>query len=323
VTGTTTPTGAGGGGRGERRMVPPAEPRSYYGRPVLKEPVWSPEVPFYFFAGGLAGASAVLGLGADIAGNRPLARRAWIASFVGMAASPPLLIKDLGRPERFLNMLRVFKPTSPMSMGSWILSAFGASVPLVLAHELTGAFPRLDRLGRLGAGLFGPPLATYTAVLVADTAIPVWHEARRELPFVFAGSAGASAGAAAAVLTPARFAGPARRLAIAGAVLETAATQVMEHRLGELAEPYRSGRAGTLAKAAKTLTTGGAALMAWRGRRRPAAVAAGSMLLAGAVCERWTVFRAGFQSAADPKYTVGPQRERLRARRGEPAPSGR
>src|SRR5436309_903215 len=107
-------------------MVPEAVPRSYYGRPIVKEPVWKPEIPWYFFAGGLTGASAALGYAAHLAGNRPLARRTWLVTMAAGTASPLLLISDLGRPERFLNMLRVFKLTSPMSVGSWVVSATGA-----------------------------------------------------------------------------------------------------------------------------------------------------------------------------------------------------
>jgi Polysulphide reductase, NrfD len=301
-------------GRGETAMVPRAEPSSYYGRPVIKPPVWSAEVPWYLFAGGLAGASAVLGTAADAAGNRPLARRAWLLASTGITASPALLISDLGRPERFLNMMRVFKVTSPMSMGSWILAASGGATTVATAHELFGWFGRLGPVAKLASIALGPALATYTGVLVADTAVPAWHEARRELPFVFAGSAMASAGAASAALTPRSHAGPARRLALGGAVLELGAAEAMAHRLGGLGEVYRTGRAGRLAQASRALTAVGAALIGARGRRsRATAVAGGAAVLAGAACQRWTVFEAGRASAADPKYTVAPQRERLAA----------
>src|SRR3954463_1310029 len=166
-------------GRGEAAMVPRAEPASYYGRPVIKPPVWSAEVPWYLFAGGLAGASAVLGTGAGAAGNRPLARRAWLLASAGVAASPPLLISDLGRPERFLNMMRVFKVTSPMSMGSWILAASGGATTVATAHELFGWFGRLGPLAKLASTALGPALAHYTGVLVGDTAAPPAHGAPR------------------------------------------------------------------------------------------------------------------------------------------------
>ena len=295
----------------EAAMVPRAETTSYYGRPVIKAPVWKWEVPTYFFSGGLAGASAVLGCAADAGGNRPLARRAWLVALAAVSASPPLLVSDLGRPRRFLNMLRVLKVTSPMSVGSWVLAGTGPTTMLATAHELRGWFPRAGPLAKVVSAALGSALATYTGVLVADTAVPVWHEGRAELPFVFAGSAMASAGAAGAVLTPRTHAGPARRLLVAGAALEVGAMHIMERRLEGLAEPYRSGRSGGFTRAAKALTAGGAALVTGRGRRsRLAAGLGGAAVLAGAVCQRWAVFEAGKASARDPRYTVEPQRAR-------------
>jgi DMSO reductase anchor subunit len=299
-------------------MVPEEEVRSYYGRAVLKEPVWSWEIPWYFFAGGLAGASSNLALIARLTGNDTLARRARVVALGGAAVSPVLLIMDLGKPERFYNMLRVFKPTSPMSVGTWVLSAFGSTMGLAAAHDLLGLFPRLGRFAEAASALLGLPLATYTAVLIADTSVPVWHEARRELPLVFAASSAATAGAAAAILTPLEDAGPARRLAVGGALLEIGAVEVMKRRLGDfLAEPYEGGEPGRFDKLAKALSGLGAAVTAFAGhKQRMAAVAGGALILAGAAFERWSVFRAGFLSAGDPKYTVMPQRERLREREG-------
>lgn len=313
-----TRSSAGGADRPgirERSMVAPAKPRSYYGQPIIKEPVWDPEIAWYFFVGGLAGASAPLAWLAEARGNQSLARRAWLVALLGAMISPALLIKDLGRPERFLNMLRMFKVTSPMSMGSWVLSGFGSATGLAAVHELSGRLPRLGRVAKAGSALLGHGLASYTALLIADTAVPIWHEAATELPFVFVGSAAASAGAAGAVLTPIADAGPARRLALLGATLEQAATYVMEHRLGELGEPYHQDEAGHYAKAAKALTSAGIITIAGRGaRRRSAAAAGGMMMLAGSMCLRWSVFRAGFASASDPKYVVGLQRQRMSAR---------
>jgi hypothetical protein len=287
---------------------------SYYGRPILKEPVWKPEIPFYFFTGGLAGASSVLSFVARAAGNERLARRALWIGLGAEVVSPALLVSDLGRPERFLNMLRVFKVTSPMSVGSWILAGSGAATTAEAACELFGVFPRLRLVPAAVSALLGPPLATYTATLVSDTAIPVWHEARRELPFVFATSAAASAGAAAAMVVRPREAGPARRLAVAGALAENAVVALMQKRLGFVGEPYTQGAAGKLSKVAKGTTLAGAWLLGRRGRRsRGAAVAGGALVLAGEVALRWSVFRAGFQSARDPKYVVQPQRARRAA----------
>ncbi len=164
------------------------------------------------------------------------------------------------------------------------------------------------------AAVAGPALTTYTAVLVANSAIPAWSEARRHLPFVFAGSGAASAGAAAWLLSGGVDAGPARRMAIGGAIAELAAGEAMERSLGAVGEPYSSGASGKAIKAAKALTAGGAALMALGRKRRAVAAAGAGMLIAGAFCERWGVYKAGFASAADPEYTVGPQRERLSSR---------
>jgi formate-dependent nitrite reductase membrane component NrfD len=181
----------------------------YYGQPVVKPPVWTWEIPLYFFFGGIAGMSAVIALAAAIFDHVDLARAAmWIAAIAGAVVSPILLIMDLGRPHLFLNMLRIFKPQSAMSMGAWILSAFGAcAVPGLIALELHAHqifLGRLDQLLRLAAGIFifgsaifGTLLATYTGVLIGATAIPAWFLHRTLLPIHF-GTAGL--GSAAAVL---------------------------------------------------------------------------------------------------------------------------
>jgi formate-dependent nitrite reductase membrane component NrfD len=288
---------------------------SYYGKPIIKEPVWETVVPAYFFFGGTAGAAASLGLAARLTGNAPLARTATYVDAVALGISPVLLIIDLGRPERFLNMLRVFKVTSPMSVGTWIVTLSGLAGGLAAGLELLGRrLPRAKLAAEVTAGTLGPFLSTYTAALLANTAVPVWHEARRELPFVFAGSSAASAGAACALIAMPRSARPARRLAVTGATLELAAGRAMEHRLGFLAQPYKRGLVGALATVAKTLTAAGALTMLLQGRRRRGATCAGAMLLAGSACDRFAVFRAGFASANDPSYTVTPQRQRRQRR---------
>ncbi len=292
-------------------MVERVEPRSYYGRPVIKPPVWKPQVPWYFFTGGLTGAASTFALAAELAGHARLARRTWDVAMVASIASPALLITDLGRPERFLNMLRVFKVTSPMSIGSWVVALSGTMNGVAAATRMLGVTPRAGAAARLGAGATGLPMATYTAVLIANTAVPAWHLARHELPFMFAAGAGASAGAAAAIATPRAHAGPARRLTVLGAVGSQAAAIAMERRLGALAESYRSGDAGLYRNLARRLMLGGALTVGTAGgRSRALAVAGGLAVLAGAVAERWSVFRAGFHSALDPRQTVEPQRRR-------------
>ncbi len=294
--------------------------RSYYGQAVIKEPVWTHEIPWYFFLGGLGGASATLAYACELRGCDVLARRAWAIALSALAASPALLISDLGRPGRFLNMLRMFKVTSPMSVGSWVLAAGGASTGVSALSSLTGRLRWAGRLGKPAAAALGLPVSTYTAALIAQTAVPVWHEARRELPAVFAAGAAISAGAAATVATPVEHARPARRLALLSASIELIAVRVMERRLGGLGESYRAQAAGAYARSSKRLTLTGALLLGVCGRRsRPASVAAGGMLLAGAWCERWSVFEAGLQSARDPRDTVDPQRARVDSGRGHGA----
>jgi hypothetical protein len=293
---------------------------SYYGHPVIKAPVWKPEIPLYFFMGGLGGASGGLAYLCELRGSEVLARRAWLVAMGALGVSPALLISDLGRPGRFLNMLRMFKVTSPMSVGSWVLAGSGATTAISAFSSLTGRTRRLARVGRPAAALLGLPLSTYTGALLAQTAVPVWHEARRELPVLFAAGAAASAGAAATVLTPVRDAAPARRLAVLGALTELVAVPLMERRLGKLADPYHQGLSGKCSQAARGLTAAGAALLATRAHRsRVAGVTGGAMLLAGALSERWSVFEAGCASARDPRYTVEPQRARAEARGAEGA----
>ena len=297
-------------------MVERVEPRSYYGRPVIKPPVWKPQVPWYFFTGGLSGGASTFALAAELAGHARLARRSWSVAMLASLASPALLITDLGRPERFLNMLRVFKVTSPMSVGSWVVALSGATNGIATASRMLGVMPRAGAVARAGAGVSGLPLATYTAVLIANTAVPAWHMARHELPFVFAAGAGASAGAAAAIATPRADAAPARRLTVLGAVGAQAAAIAMERRLGPLAESYRSADAGRYRSLARGLMLGGALLVGGAGgRSRAAAVAGGLAVLGGAAAERWSVFRAGFHSALDPRQTVETQRSRMGAAR--------
>jgi formate-dependent nitrite reductase membrane component NrfD len=287
------------------------EMQSYYGRPIVKEPVWKPEIPAYFFTGGIAGGCSLLHGFARLAGQERLAKTALYVGAAADVVSPALLASDLGRPERFLNMLRVFKVTSPMSVGAWTLFVSGGALNTAAVLELTGRLRPLKRAAELVSFLAGAPLATYTGTLIADTAIPVWHEARKELPWLFGASAAASAGAATALFLPAGESGPARRLAVAGVAAELGLMEAMQRRLGFVGEVYRQGAAGKLARASKILTGTGAALLAARGRRsRGASVAGSALVLAGELALRWSVFRAGFQSARDPRYTVIPQLER-------------
>ncbi|MFP5335933.1 MAG: NrfD/PsrC family molybdoenzyme membrane anchor subunit [Actinomycetes bacterium] len=302
--------------------------RSYYGRPVVKPPVWKWDIPAYLFTGGLSAGASLLAAGADATG-RPAMRRSmrWTA-LGGIAASTYFLVHDLGRPDRFHHMLRVARPTSPMSMGTWILATFGPAVGAAAVSELAGALPRRGPLGLVrrmlpGVGLVGgwsaaavaPHLATYTAVLLADTATPAWHESHRALPFVFSGSALAAASGAALVAVPLEESGPARRAAVLGAATELAATHVVEHRLGLQSEAFALPGPARLLRAARVLTAAGAAGAVLGRRSRLLSAVSGLALLVGSVCTRFGIYSGGVESAKDPRYTVVPQRERLDADR--------
>ncbi|MDL4817479.1 NrfD/PsrC family molybdoenzyme membrane anchor subunit [Actinomadura opuntiae] len=304
------------GGRGERAMVPKAEFTSYYGKPVLNPPVWqAADIAGYFFLGGLAGAGSVLAAGAELTGRPAAARALKISSLVAITGSAVALVHDLGRPARFYNMLRVLKPTSPMSVGSWLLAAYGPAAGAAAVLDVTGLFKPLSRTATVGAATLGPAVAAYTAVLAADTAVPAWHEGYRELPLVFVGSATAAASGMALLASPVAETAPMRSAAVFGAGLELAAAKLMERRLGMLAEPYRQGTGGKLTRAAEILSVAGAAGGALLGgRSRVAAALSGAALLAGSACTRFGIFHAGMQSAKDPKYTIVPQRERADAR---------
>lgn len=318
---------SGRGGNREQLAVPPADFRSYYGRAVLKTPVWEWKIAAYLFTGGLSAASALLAAGADLTGRPALRRVSRVGSLSALLASMYLLVADLGRPERFHYMLRVAKPSSPMSVGTWILVAYGPGSGLAGVAELLPAALRRRWIGRLlgwaarPAGLWAaataPGVASYTAVLLSQTSVPAWREAHPYLPFVFTGSAAASGGGLGMALTPVSEAGPARRLAVAGAAVEIVASRLLERRLGLSAEAYTTGKAHRLRSWAEYLTAGGALGTVAAGRSRAAAVLSGAALLSGSALQRFGVFEAGVESTRDPKYVVVPQRARLDA--GRPA----
>jgi formate-dependent nitrite reductase membrane component NrfD len=295
-------------------VMPRATFESYYGRPVIKEPIWaSPDVPGYLFLGGLAGASSLLGAFADATGNHELARVSKTGAAVAIGASGVALVRDLGRPTRFLNMLRVFKVTSPMSIGSWLLTGYGPAAATAAACAVTGRLPRVGAAAAAVAAALGTGVATYTAALIADTAVPAWHEGHREMPYLFAGSAATAAGGLGMLATGPPASQQAIRFAVLGAATELTAKSMLVQRLGEAAEPYQHGQAGRLMEAAEVLTAAGLAGALLAGRSRPATAFAGLALLASSALTRFGIFAAGKASARDPAYTVGPQRERLAA----------
>jgi hypothetical protein len=304
------------GQRGERPMVPHAEFTSYYGRPVINAPVWhSPDIPGYLFLGGLAGGSAVLGAGAQLTGRPALATAAKTGALGAISLSMAALVHDLGRPARFVNMLRVVKVTSPMSVGSWLLAGFAPATGVAAASALTGRLPRVGTAATAAAALLGPAVAAYTAALITDTAVPAWHDGFREMPFVFTGSAAMAAGGLGLLAAPVAENTPARNMAVLGLGVEAASFERMRRRIGIMvAEPYDSGRGGAYITAGQVLSVIGAAGALLGRRNRVVSALSGAALLGASAATRWGIFHAGLASAADPKYTVIPQRERLKTR---------
>ena len=314
-------------GSKEERMAEDFEFSSYYGKPVVKAPPWEWPIGAYLFLGGLSGGSALLAAGAQATGNRELRRSTRLTAFTAASAGSVFLVLDLGRPERLLNMFRVFKVTSPMSIGSWILGAFASSAALpalVEADDLVGGVLPGRRLidvaaGPAGvlAGLLGGPLAGYTAVLLANTSNPTWNDARRHLPYVFVSSAAAASAGAAMVFTPVRSAGPARALGMGAAVSDLTATRIMEdHMEPEPKRPLHQGVPGRLMRASEWLIAAGGVgtAVAAVTKSRAVSVASGLALMAGSACTRFGVLNAGREAVKDPATTIGPQKRRAQAR---------
>lgn len=283
----------------------------YYGQPLLKRPVWTWEVPVYFFTGGAAGAAAVIAAAARATGaGEELARDArWIAA-VGGAASPALLVSDLGRPERFLNMLRIFKPQSAMSVGAWTLVAFStASSARVFADLLErrnggagrSALPVrvLADASEALAAATGTVMASYTGVLVGATVIPVWNRSVRVLPLHFAASGLASAVALLELLGHRHRA--LNLLGLAAAAAETAVGAVHETNPDPVFEPLKRGRSGAIVRAGGVLSGPVPLVLRLLGARRAAAVSA----LAGSLLTRFGWVEAGKASADDPSIPLG------------------
>jgi formate-dependent nitrite reductase membrane component NrfD len=292
------------------------EDPTYYERPVLKEPTWIWAVPAYFYAGGTAGAAAVLGAIAQIAdreGLHDLVKRCrWIAA-AGTATGTALLIKDLGRPERFLNMLRVFRPSSPMNMGSWVLSVAAPSAAgSALLADADGFFGRFGDTAGLAAGAAGLPLSGYTAVLLSNTAVPLWQAVRRSLPLLFISSAVSSAASLLQLLDLSELEHRiVRRYGIAGQLAELGAAELVNRdakAVEQVGKPLEEGPSGQLWKASKALTAASLALSLLPGKSKVRRKVAALLGTAGGLAVRFAIHQAGKRSAADPRATFHQQR---------------
>jgi formate-dependent nitrite reductase membrane component NrfD len=282
---------------------------TYYEQPVLKAPVWKLYIPGYYFTGGLAGAALAFGAAAQFDGDpqlRKLVLRSHWVGIVGSSIGGLFLILDLGRPERFLNMMRVFRPTSPMNMGAWLLAV---TPPAAIAAGI----PPVGRPAGYAAGLFGLGLCTYTGVLVANTAIPVWNESRRVLPILFGASAMSAAGSVLKMFDDnERAHRSVRNFALAGGCVELAASYVMEkqasERLERAGKPLKEGFSGFLWKSAAVLTAASVVTGLLPNQTKKKRIFGGVCGALGSLALRYAVHYAGEQSARDPRATFELQR---------------
>jgi formate-dependent nitrite reductase membrane component NrfD len=288
---------------------------TYYDRPVLKPPVWIWTVPTYFFVGGIAGAAMTMGLAAQLAGGARLRafeeRCRWVGA-IGGGIGSALLIADLGRKARFLGMLRVLRPSSPMSVGSWVLAlATPLSAGSALLSMTSGGLWYVGYAAGVGAGILGMPLATYTGVLLGNSAVPIWLATRKTLPLLFGASAAASL-AAIFDLMPLghRERTIAHRFGIAGRLAELAAGEAVERQAcanARVGRPFRQGASGALWQAAKVFTLASLILTVIPGKGKTQRRAAGICGILGGLSLRFAVLHAGKISALDPRATFSQQ----------------
>ncbi len=308
--------------RNMAQLAPAYGQPGYYGVPLLKSPGWSREIPIYFFVGGAAGATAIIAACAGAVGrDHRLARDArWVAA-IGGAISPALLIADLGMPSRFLNMFRVFKAQSPMSVGSWTLLVFSNSAAgSVLLHKLGGEKPGLRTFANVSdfmAAMTGMVIATYTGVLVGATALPVWNENVSLLPVHFGAS-----GLASAVSILELLGNRGRALNILGtaaAATETAIGASIEIGRKPANEPLKKGKSGWITRVGGVLSgplplalrilAGNSESARSMRLRRMAAVSA----IVGSMCTRFAWVQAGTASAKDAALALGSSGKQQRA----------
>lgn len=295
---------------------PQRDDPTYYDVPMLKEPVWGWSIPLYYYVGGLTGGSLVLGAAAQITRSnesQTLIRRCQLIGFTGSLVSGALLVYDLGRPSRFLNMLRVFRPTSPMNVGAWILSGTGATATGALLLRMLGNWLRVPgALLGYAAGVFGAGLATYTGVLVASSAIPIWQESRKALPVLFGASALASVGCTFDMFTEhAEERRITNVIGNVGRVAEIVAGTLMEHHASavpRVGRPFKHGLSAVMWRTAELLTATSLLVSVAPNRTRRTRLAAGLLGTAGSLLLRSTIAHLGTVSARDSRASFHQQR---------------
>jgi len=304
--------------------MPTESATTYYGLPMLKESVWTADIPLYYYCGGAAGAAMTLGAALQLAhrrGNRKEMRRLsaschWIG-IIGSTAGAAFLIHDLGRPARFLYMLRVFRPTSPMSMGAWILAgAAPSAIATGLFINRRGVAGTIGEFSGYVAGLFGAALAGYTGVLVSNTVLPIWREAGRWLPALFIGSAATTAASLLDLFYEVEAARRVTRVfGTAGRVAEIVAARKVERLASatpEVGKPFHSGAPSTLWKAAGVLTVASLILALAPSKSGRSQRAAGLLGAAGSLGLRFAIHYLGNASARDPRAAIRQQRSGMR-----------
>lgn len=306
----------GRAGANQKRLAPSATPEAYYDYPPVKKPHWTPFIPLYFFVGGVAAGSALVGALAELFGSRrarPIARSARMLAAPLIGVGQLFLIADLGRPERAHHMFRIIKPRSPMSMGSWGLGAFSLVTGTQLVAELArrGVLARTFAILTRPLAAFAIPtslfVAGYTGVLLSATSIPFWSAARRHLAPMFIASAVATGSAALSVATGGR-ADPSTRGALAttlaaGVLAEGLVGAVMEGELGRSRRHLDQGpeaplhRAGQLVGLVAPLLLVGPRIANGRAPSRRALIAASALALLGGAAMRFSIVGAGKRSA--------------------------
>jgi hypothetical protein len=293
--------------------------------PIINPPVWTWEVPAYFWAGGIATGSSFVAVACDAVGDHRSGRIARLVAMGAAGAGGPLLILDLGRPSRFLNMFRIFKPRSPMSMGAWCLMGFINAMGGAVAADLLGR-PRLARALGVQAAVLGTYLGSYTGVLLAGTAVPLWGRSRLFLPPIFICTAAATGAAANRLVLAATGLPPGHPTRQALGTVETVAmgaelalSTINERRLGILGRSMEHGTPGRLFTFAKRAVQGGLALRLARRRGGPWVHHLASVLyLAAGLAFRFAWVEAGKASARDHEAVAVMARRKARPLGREP-----
>ncbi|HEX4750621.1 MAG TPA: NrfD/PsrC family molybdoenzyme membrane anchor subunit [Bryobacteraceae bacterium] len=302
---------------------PLAADPTYYDRPMLNASVWSWAIPAYYYVGGLAGGALVLGAAVQCKRSsrfRRLVKRCHWIGVIGCCISGALLVYDLGRPARFLNMLRVFRPTSPMSMGAWTLCATsGAAFTALVFQGRDTPLALLGEIAGFAAGVMGMALATYTGVLVSNTAVPIWQASRRMLPVLFAASAMTSVGSFFELLDQnAEEAHITKGFGTIGAVTEVTAAIITEQQASEVprvGRPFKRGVTGFMWRSAAVLTASSVVIGMLPGKTRRKRLTSGVLGTLGSLLMRFAVEHAGNASARDPRAGFHRQRAETFAQR--------